>query len=107
MGVPSSPTLFVSPQEFFCQSGEGRPLSKTGTVTDRPSCLTSVCGPWGAWAPNPYPRPCPAAPTFSPGLHHGTGGLTLSLFPLVSLKSQLSRGESGSLTVLVCGCFQC
>lgn len=109
MGVPSSPTLFISPEEFFCQSGEGRrPLSKTWAVTDRPSCLTSVCVARGVLGVLTLTQgPVLQPPTFSPGLHHGIGGLTPSFFPLVSLKAQLSRGGSGSLTVLVCGCFHC
>lgn len=79
------------PQKPFRQSVKGRrPLPKTRIVADRPGYLTvgvvrhtRVGGPWGAWGSHPYPRPCPTAPTSSPALHHGTGGLTPSLFPFM------------------------
>lgn len=73
------------PQDLFCPAAGGRTFLKTRVVTDRPGCLTQ----WGArgmcTGSRPYPRPYPGAPTSSPGLHHGTGGLATPLpFSLLS-----------------------
>lgn len=58
------------------------PAHLLSIATDRPSCVTPVWVAHGVLGILLLTQACPAAPTSSPGLHRGTGGLTFSSFPL-------------------------
>lgn len=75
------------------------PAHLLSIATDRPSCVTPVWVARGVLGILLLTQACPAAPTSSPGLHHGTGGSPSPHFPYASLKAWLSRGGSGSFRV--------
>lgn len=101
-GWPAHPTLLLwpqAPQESFCRSAEGRrTFPKTRVVTDRPSCLTCVGGPWGmlgafTLTQGPILQPPPPAQAFT--MDQGT--YPFLIFTSSSLKAQPSGEVLGHL----------